>query len=194
MIKLLKIEGDTPDRRTYILFADTRAEVPATGAMTLASPHLKAGSVIFTAIGEVGILQSDDIWNWESTDESGGTSAIPDYSEVEPGSILGVDDQQKLSWISYPIPEHGEFDNGKVLVAGSTPSQLIWQEINGVPKPQIYDVGRVLTVNHEGNIAFFRWQPLPKELPTVSASDNGKVLGVVDGEWALMSLSDSSSK
>lgn len=32
--------------------------------------------------------------------------------------------------------------------------------------------------------AYFEQHPIPEELPTVTAADNGKILGVVDGAWA----------
>ena len=63
-IKLIKIEGDTPDRQICILFADTKQEIPTTGTSTMSTPHLNMGSAVYTADGDVAFLKSDDTWNW----------------------------------------------------------------------------------------------------------------------------------
>lgn len=65
MIKLVKIEEETPDRRTCILYSDTKTEVPEHGADTVVlSGPLGPGSVIYTANLEIAVLKSDDTWNW----------------------------------------------------------------------------------------------------------------------------------
>jgi hypothetical protein len=64
MIKLVSIEAQTSDRTIYILTADTKAEVPETGTATLPGTELTQGSVIYTADLDIGILKSDDTWNW----------------------------------------------------------------------------------------------------------------------------------
>lgn len=64
MIKLVSIEAQTSDRKIYILNADTKDEVPETGAETLPGVELTQGSVIYTASLDIGVLKSDDTWNW----------------------------------------------------------------------------------------------------------------------------------
>ena len=65
MIRIVKIEADTPDKRVCTLFADTKTEVPTYGKDTidLAGP-LGAGSVIYTADLDIGVLNSSDEWVW----------------------------------------------------------------------------------------------------------------------------------
>lgn len=51
-----------------VLYADTKAEVPATGAATSAliegTPDLPPSTIIYTASCEVAILNSSDNWIW----------------------------------------------------------------------------------------------------------------------------------
>lgn len=80
MIKLIKIEAQTPDRSICTLFADTKTEVPQTGSATMTTPKLEAGSVIYTASGDLGFLKSNDQWNWVEAGSGGGGSSPTDLS------------------------------------------------------------------------------------------------------------------
>ena len=64
MIKIVKIESQTPDRTVCVLFADTKTEVPETGSATIPNFSPDTGSMIYTADGDFGFLKSNDVWNW----------------------------------------------------------------------------------------------------------------------------------
>lgn len=68
MVKLMEITGKDADGVIATLFADTKNEVPETGAATevpgLLDP-LSAGSMLYTASLEIACLKSDDTWNWK---------------------------------------------------------------------------------------------------------------------------------
>lgn len=58
------------------LFADTKTEVPSTGAETTTETTnfvetLKPGSLVYTADGNAALLKSDDNWAWQG---SGGST------------------------------------------------------------------------------------------------------------------------
>lgn len=68
MIKLMEITGKDAGGVIATLFADTKDEVPATGAATVATglaDTLSAGSMLYTASLEIACLKSDDTWNWK---------------------------------------------------------------------------------------------------------------------------------
>lgn len=70
MIKVKMIDAGAIGGRMTVLVADTKAEVPATGAATIAAMQseradmLSMGDMIYTANLDVGVLQSDDTWKW----------------------------------------------------------------------------------------------------------------------------------
>lgn len=71
MIKVKMIDAGAIGGRLTILVADTKDEVPATGAATIAAmgnerPNvLSMGDVIYTTdLTHVASLKSDDTWNW----------------------------------------------------------------------------------------------------------------------------------
>lgn len=67
MIKLVSIDGGTPEEQVVTIFADDKAEVPATGTATTVegfSGRMSAGSACYTSALDVAILKSDDTWNW----------------------------------------------------------------------------------------------------------------------------------
>jgi hypothetical protein len=70
MIKLIKInQSEKKDGQNLItadLFADTRTEANTTTDVKGLSTNdvLQAGSTIFTATGDLAILNSDGVWNW----------------------------------------------------------------------------------------------------------------------------------
>jgi hypothetical protein len=70
MIKLIKInqseKKDSQNLITADLFADTRVEASdVTDVKGLSTTDvLQAGSTIFTATGDLAILNSDGVWNW----------------------------------------------------------------------------------------------------------------------------------
>lgn len=67
MIKLVSIDGGTLQEPVVTAFADTKDEVPATGAATEVKGlegTLSSGSIIYTAKLEVALLKSDDTWEW----------------------------------------------------------------------------------------------------------------------------------
>lgn len=66
MIKLVN-GGDNSISRIQTIFADTKAEVPATGAETVVeglNSKITYGSVLYTAKMEIAVLKSDDTWEW----------------------------------------------------------------------------------------------------------------------------------
>lgn len=57
-------------RSPYVLFADTKAEVPQTGAATKAmvaglTDNLPPTTLIYTKNFEVAVLDTSDVWNWK---------------------------------------------------------------------------------------------------------------------------------
>ena len=54
---------------SVVLYADTKAEVPETGAATSAliegTPDLPPSTIIYTASCEVAILNTSDTWVWK---------------------------------------------------------------------------------------------------------------------------------
>lgn len=71
MIKLISVESRSADEEkiTATLFADTKEEVPATGALTEPDGMsddvaLDAASILYTASLEVAVLDSSDNWHW----------------------------------------------------------------------------------------------------------------------------------
>ena len=66
-IKVLEYIADENDKARAILFADTKTEVPATGAATDAIGKTKPftyPSVIVTGDFETAVLGSDNTWGW----------------------------------------------------------------------------------------------------------------------------------
>lgn len=55
----------------------------------------------------------------------------------------------------------------------------------GIPSHEETDAGKVLAVDDEGGL---EWRYETEELPSVSPSENGNVLGVVNGAWGIMAL------
>ena len=67
MIKLVSVDGGTPEEKIVTVFADTKEEVPATGSATVVTGllgKLGTASVLYTAKLQVAVLKSDDIWEW----------------------------------------------------------------------------------------------------------------------------------
>lgn len=66
MIKLIEGSGTTSNNQ--VLYSDTKAEVPATGAETDVANWpggtILPGSVLYTAALEIAVLNSDDQWIW----------------------------------------------------------------------------------------------------------------------------------
>ena len=68
MIKVISYGDSTMAKGFVILYADTKDEVPSTGAETAAAIGLKfspsAGSGLYTAKREKAVLKSTDEWEW----------------------------------------------------------------------------------------------------------------------------------
>lgn len=68
MIKIVEYAGQNTANNVVVLFADTKTEVPSTGTATAEAAHMpkapSAGSVIYTAKLAVGVLKSNDRWDW----------------------------------------------------------------------------------------------------------------------------------
>ena len=79
------------------------------------------------------------------------------------------------------IPDDGE--DGQVLM--TTPEGAAWGDLPEA-LPEGGEADQVLTRTENGS----EWQPLPEALPEVSDADNGKVLRVLDGAWAAVSLTN----
>lgn len=56
----------------------------------------------------------------------------------------------------------------------------------GIPKPTLADAGHVLKVGLNGE--WMIGEDDDQELPPVTTDDNGKILGVVNGHWAGVTL------
>lgn len=65
MIKIIDIQGNAPDRKIYVFFADAKADVTsqAIAEIGLNGP-IDVGSIAYTANGEVAFLKSNGEWNW----------------------------------------------------------------------------------------------------------------------------------
>lgn len=145
MIKLLRIESQTPDRRFHILYADTKTEVPQLGSNTLSNLTLETGSMLYTANGEVAFLKSDDTWSWAEETSSGGgggsspTPAQPSYGGyvvTRKSSLNGVNGLMSGAWVetwdmtstgsrdfwnsNYNSPSKIWFNNGITTLTGFT--------------------------------------------------------------------------
>lgn len=64
-------------RSKYVLFADTKDEVPATGAATklLVSEleeDLPPTTIIYTADFKIAVLDTNDNWHWKGEEETEG--------------------------------------------------------------------------------------------------------------------------
>ena len=61
-------------------------------------------------------------------------------------------------------------------------------DVSAIPSTLTGTVGQVLTKTADGQ----EWKDATKELPVVTASDNGKFLRVVNGAWAAVAIADAS--
>ena len=59
-------------------------------------------------------------------------------------------------------------------------------DVSAIPSTLTGTVGQVLTKTADGQ----EWKDAAKELPAVTASDNGKFLRVVSGAWAAMEIAN----
>lgn len=68
MIIVKSIESGNVRGRTVVLFADLKSDVPTTGAETAEAIGediaLGAGDVIYTSALDIGVLDTNDEWNW----------------------------------------------------------------------------------------------------------------------------------
>ena len=67
MIKIVEYPTNTTAQNVYVLFADTKTEVPSTGTATAEAANIKklaAGTVLYTAKMAVAVLKSNDSWDW----------------------------------------------------------------------------------------------------------------------------------
>lgn len=63
MIKII----DVDNFNVCTIYADTKDEVPETGAETVVSGYngtIGSASILYTAKFEVAVLKSDDTWEW----------------------------------------------------------------------------------------------------------------------------------
>lgn len=70
MIIVKQIDSSNIRGQMVTLFADTKSEVPSTGAATVSSLGeqliLNPGDVVYTADFNAAILKSNDQWKWKS--------------------------------------------------------------------------------------------------------------------------------
>ena len=67
-IKLMEISGQDAGGAVVTLFADTKDEVPETGAATVVpglGMPISTGSILYTAKVELACLKSDNTWQWK---------------------------------------------------------------------------------------------------------------------------------
>ena len=66
--KLMKTDDINDAGRVCTFFSDTKSEFPATGGAVKSAlgltEHILAGSKVYTAKMEIGVLNSDDDWEW----------------------------------------------------------------------------------------------------------------------------------
>jgi len=70
LISSVESENKTDKKAVLTLFADTKLEVPATGALTAAEiPGYKGtilpSSILYTAALDIAVLNSSDNWVWK---------------------------------------------------------------------------------------------------------------------------------
>lgn len=103
----------------YILYADTRNEVPATGAATAAiakygdhgehnfTGEITTASAIYTADGAFAILNSSDNWCWESGSSGGGgggSTVVPNVPTTQSDPALT---SLAINGSAYRVPSDG---------------------------------------------------------------------------------------
>lgn len=67
MIKIIEYPTNATAQNVFVLYADTKTEVPNTGEATAEAAGIRkiaAGTVLYTAQWDVAVLKSDDSWAW----------------------------------------------------------------------------------------------------------------------------------
>lgn len=70
----------------------------------------------------------------------------------------------------------------------------IWGALLRLKTGKVGQLIRISAVDESGGIVALEAADDAKELPEVTATDNGKILQVVDGAWKTVALADSSVK
>ena len=110
----------------------------------------------------------------------GDEPSVKDASTV--GEIINAINELDLA-AQYELPAVSKTDNGKALgvVEGKWNKMDVPKELPAVTGD---DNGKCLGVS-EGK---WEAMTIPKELPAVTGDDNGKCLGVSEGEWGVMAI------
>ena len=104
--------------------------------------------------------------------------------------------KDKLEAVEAAIPtKTSQLDNDSGFITSAPvtsvntktgPVTLSASDVSAIPSTLTGTAGQVLTKTVDGQ----EWKDAAKELPTVTASDNGKFLRVVNGAWAAVEIAN----
>ena len=104
--------------------------------------------------------------------------------------------KEKLEAVEAAIPtKTSQLDNDSGFITSAPVTSvntktgavtLSASDVSAIPSTLTGTVGQVLTKTADGQ----EWKDAAKELPTVTASDNGKFLRVVSGAWTAVEIAN----
>ena len=104
--------------------------------------------------------------------------------------------KEKLEVVEAAIPtKTSQLDNDSGFITSAPVTSvnaktgavtLSASDVSAIPSTLTGTVGQVLTKTADGQ----EWKDAAKELPAVTASDNGKFLRVVNGAWAAVEIAN----
>ena len=87
---------------------------------------------------------------------------------------------------------YGTYQNIQTNLSQIGENELIITSDKNIPIPTANDTGKIPKVNNSGEYELAEYQP-GSVLPAVTSNDNGKILGVVNGDWNKTTLPTASS-